>query len=71
MDLYVEAEENNVAVLHHILFAFGADQTLFLGSSDGTVGNQVLKGDDLCTDEAALKVAVNFAGSLRCFGAAW
>ena len=29
----VETEQNNIAVLHHILLALGANQTLFAGSS--------------------------------------
>ena len=52
-ELHVEAEERDVAVLHDIVLAFQTEQTLFLGSSHGAVGNQILEGDNLGADEAA------------------
>ena len=68
--LHIKPEQHNVAVLHNVLLALGADKALFLGGGHRAAGHQVVERDDLRADEAALKVAVNLAGSLRCFGAA-
>ena len=63
----VEAEEDDVAVLHHVLLALAAHEALFLGGGHRAAGHQVVERDDLRADEAALKVAVDFAGGLRRF----
>ena len=55
--LYVEAEQNNVAVCNDIVLAFAADESLFLCGSHASLLDQIIKGDDLGADEAALKVA--------------
>ena len=61
----VETEQNNIAVLHHILLALGANQTLFAGSSQRAKLDEILIVDNLSANEAALEVGVNLAGSLR------
>ena len=61
----VEAEQNNIAVLHHILLALGTDKALFTGSGQRAELDEVLVVDDLGTDEAELEVGVDLAGSLR------
>ena len=68
--LHVKPEQDHIAVLHHIILAFAADEALFLCRGHGAIGNQILIGDDFCADKAALKVLVNFACGLRGFGAA-
>ena len=67
--LHIEQELDDIAVLHDILLALGALQALGLdGSVIEIVGLEVAVGDDAGADEAALKVAVDLAGSLRSLG---
>ena len=68
--LYVEPEQHHVAVLHHILFAFGTHQTLFFGGGHRSARHQVVVRNHFGPDEAALEVGMNFAGGLRRFRAA-
>ena len=67
--LYVEPEQNDVAVLHDVLLALGADETCLLGGVHGAETHEIVVGDDLGADEAALKVGVNLTGGLRSLGA--
>ena len=67
--LDVEQEVDDVAVLHDVLLALGADLALGLGGGHGTDGLQILEGDDLGPDEAALEVGVDLAGGLGSLGA--
>ncbi len=60
----IEAEEGDIAILHHIILSFQPHQTLFLGGIHGAAGLQILKGHDLGADKAALKIAVDLAGGL-------
>ena len=69
MGLYIEQEVDNVAVLHDVLLALAAYQTLCLGGGHGAAGFHILEGDDLRPDEAPLKVGVNLAGGLGRLGA--
>ncbi len=50
---------------HHILLAFAAYKAFFFRGRHGAACHQVVKCNDLGTDEAALEIAVNFARSLR------
>ena len=69
--IHVEQKFDNVTVVHDVLLALGALQALGLDGGIVEVGVlQVFVRDDLRTDEAALKVAVDLAGSLRGLGAA-
>ena len=68
LNLYIEAEERNIAVRHDILFSFRPEKALFLCSRHAAAFLQVFKGNDLGTNKAALKVAVNLASSLGSFG---
>ena len=65
----VEKEVDNVAVLHDILLTLRTDQPLGLGIGHGTAILQILKGNHLGADKAALKVGVDFTGGLRGLGA--
>ena len=67
--LHVEQEVDDVAVLHHVLLAFAADLALGLGGGHGANGLQILEGDDLGPDEAALEVGVDLASGLGSLGA--
>ena len=53
--LYVETEENNVSILHHVFFTFGTNQTFFFCSSNRAVGDQILEGDNFSTDKPRSK----------------
>ena len=68
--LNVETEKNNVSILHHVFFTFRTNQTFFFCGCNRAVCDQILEGDNFSTDEAAFKVTVDLAGSLRSFGAA-
>ena len=67
--LDVEQEVDDVAVLHDVVLALAADQTLCLGGSHGAAGLHILKGNDLGADEPPLKVGVDLAGGLGGLGA--
>ena len=64
-DSHVEAELNDVAVLHDVVLALHAHQAprLRLGHRSG--GDQVVVRDDLGLDEAPLEVSVDHAGGFR------
>src|SRR5690554_2451671 len=64
-DSHVEAELHDVAVLHDVLLALHAHLALGLGLGHGAGGDEVVEGDDLGLDEAALEVGVDDAGRLR------
>ena len=60
----------NIAIVDNVFLALGALQTLGLdGGVIEVVGFQIAVANDAGTDEAALEIAVDLAGSLRCFGA--
>ena len=62
---YVESEQYHIAVLHHILFAFAADQTLFPSQIVRTQTNQIIIRDHFCPNKAPFKIAMDFAGGSR------
>ena len=49
--------------------ALAAEQALRLGVGQRAAGLEIVKGDNLGADEAALKVGMNFAGGLWGLGA--
>src|SRR5690606_7961278 len=63
--LHVEAEMHHVAVAHDVVLAFQPHFSLLLRARLAAVGDEVLVGDRLGTDEAALEVAVDHARGLR------
>src|SRR5688500_10562963 len=67
--LHVEAEEQDVPVLHHVLLPLGAHQPLVAGGLDAAEAGEVVVGDGLGANEAALEVAVDHAGGLGALGA--
>ena len=67
--LYVEAEQDDIAILHHIFFAFAADKAFFFGGRHRATGHQVVKGNYFRTDKSTLKIGVDLTGSLRRLGA--
>ena len=64
--LYVEAEVDDVAILHDVVLALDADLAFLAGGGDAAGGDEVVVVDDLGADEAALEVRVDLAGSFRC-----
>ena len=67
--LYVEQKLDDIAVLHHILFAFRALKALgFYGLHIEIARGKVIVSDNAGADKAALKVGMDFAGGLRRFG---
>ena len=66
----VEQELDHIAIVDNVLLALGALQALGLdGGVIEVVGFQIAVANDAGTDEAALEIAVDLAGSLRCLGA--
>src|SRR5690349_23004463 len=66
---HVEAELHDVAVRHDVVLALHADPTSLLGLEHGAGSDEVVEGDDLGLDEAALEVGVDDAGGLGGRGA--
>ena len=62
--LHVEAELDDVAVGHDVVLALHADLAGLLGLLHRAELHQVVEGDDLGLDEAALEVGVDDAGRL-------
>ena len=52
--LDIETEVHDVAVLHYIILAFHADQTLFTGIGQRALLQQILVVYYFCLDEASL-----------------
>ena len=69
--LYVEQEIRNVPVLQQVGLAFHAHGAALFGLGHCAGGDQVVVGDHLGTDKAALDVGVDLAGCLdrRCIAA--
>ena len=67
--LYVEPEQDHIAVLNHIFFSFHTDQTFFSGSGVRTGIQQVLIIDYFCFDEPTFEVRMDLSCRLRCLGA--
>ncbi len=65
--LDVEAELQHVAVLDDVFLALDPELAGLAGLGFGAQGNQVLEGDGLGGDEAALKIAVDDASRGRGF----
>lgn len=63
---HVEAEVDDVAILHDVVLALDADLAFLAGGGDAAGGDEVVVVDDLRADEAALEVRVNLAGGFRC-----
>ena len=55
--------------MHDVFLALAAQQTLRLGVGQRAAGLEIVKGDDLGADEAALKIGVDLARGLRGLGA--
>ena len=62
----VEQEVQHVAVLDHVLLAFGTHLAGFLGTLFALVGEEVGEGDRLRADETSFEVGMDDAGGLRC-----
>ena len=61
----VEAEVADVAVLDHVVAALQAHPALLLGPLLAAEPDEVVVGDDLGADEAALEIGVDHARRLR------
>src|SRR5690606_1298182 len=60
----VELEQHDVAVLHHIVLALVAGLAGLLGRHLAAQGHEVVIGDGLGADEAALEIGMDDAGRL-------
>jgi hypothetical protein len=67
--LDVEAEVDDVAVLHYVILAFQAPAPGVLGTLFAIVGDEIVVADDLSADEAFLEVGVNHRRRFRGCGA--
>lgn len=65
--LYIESEQNDIAVLHDVLFSFGADEALLTGRGGGAALEEEFVVDDFRADEASLDVGVDLTGGLGAF----
>jgi hypothetical protein len=68
--LDVEFEEEDVAILDYIFFAFGTEKACFFNSLLAAVLEEVVGGVAISLDEAALEVGVDDSSSSRGFSAA-
>jgi len=68
--LDVEFEEEDVAILDYIFFAFGAEEACFFNGLLAAVLEEVVGGVAVGLDEAALEVRVDDSGGSGGFGAA-
>ena len=68
IQLNIEEEVNNVAVLHDVILALGADKAFFSCNGKRAAFHKVIKADDLGSDKAFFKVGMYFSDSLRSFG---
>jgi len=69
--LHVELEEEDVAVLDYVLFAFGAQEAGFFYGLFAAEAEEVFAGVAVGFDEAAFEVGVDDAGGAGGFGAAF
>ena len=65
----VESEQNDVAVLHNVVFAFGADFAFFASGGEAAAFEKYLVVDDFRADKPALEIGMYLAGGLRGFSA--
>ena len=56
IQLNVEEEVNNVAVLHNIILTLGADKAFFSCNGKRAAFHKVIKADHLGSDEAFFKI---------------
>src|SRR5947208_8993933 len=63
-----KAEMDNVAVLNDVLFPFEAKLSCLLALGFASKGDEILIGNHLGTDEAALDVTVDFSCSFPSVG---
>ena len=62
---HIKPEQDNIAVLHYVLFSFQTYDSFLSGGAKGAALQQVFVVDYLCTDESALEISVDLASCLR------
>ena len=67
LKLDVDAEQNHIIVLHHIVLPFTANFSALFGYVERATFEKSCIIDDFGANESALEVAVDFAGGLRSF----
>ena len=67
--LHVEAEQNHIPVLHHVILSLQPHKALVLGGAVAAAVQQIPVVDHLGPDKAPLKIAVDFSGCLGRLGA--
>ena len=65
MDLNIEPEVHDIALLDNVLFPFEPQEALVLAARDPIMGGKIVVGHRLRTDEALFEVGVDDAGGLR------
>src|SRR4051794_30131517 len=63
--LHIKEEIQHIAIFHDVFLALGAHLSSLLCSLFALVGNEIVKGNGLCTNEAALKIGMDDASRLR------
>jgi hypothetical protein len=63
--LDVEPEVHDIALAHDVFLALQTQLADFAGAALAAIGDVVVVGDDLGTDEAAFEVGMNHSGGLR------
>src|SRR5271154_3359939 len=62
---HIELEQHHVAVLDDVLLAFHAVEPLLAGGGDRAAAQEIIVGDGLGLDEAALEIRMDHAGGFR------
>ena len=66
---HIEAELDDIPVLHHILFTLNAELAGLAGFGVRTEAGEIVVVHDLCRDKAPLEVTMDDAGRAGGFGA--
>ena len=66
MKLNIEAEEDDVSVLHPVLFSFQTDLSMFFQCGFGMILHEILIAVDFRPDKSFFKIGMNDSRALRC-----
>ncbi len=64
---YIETEEDYIAILYDVFFAFQAQFASFPDMCLRAISDQIINAVDFSFDKAFLKIRVDYTSALRCF----